>query len=79
MPNRGTDYSEKEIKLIETFGYGDLLSVNAPSLYRMMAEKAFIADMKGPHVESLRRCMKAIQECKIYRLTKEWDDLIQME
>jgi hypothetical protein len=77
--DRTKDYSEKEKQLIKAFGYENLLTVVAPTLYRMMVEKAFINDMKGPHVESLRRCAKALQECKIYRLTKEWDDMIQLE
>lgn len=35
--------------------------------------------IKYPETKSLRNCVKAFQQSKIYRLTKEWDDLIQLD
>jgi len=72
------DYSEKEIKLFTFFGYGDILDhLIAPVIYRMCVEKAFIDNMIGPEVDSLRRCVKSLYNCKVYRMTPEWDSMIE--
>lgn len=76
------DYSEKEIKLLLFFGLEKLLDerdgfITPPTLYRMAVEKAFIDNLQGPEVESLRRCYKALIKSEIYRGTFEWDNLIQ--
>ena len=76
-------YSDKEMKLISFFGFAEIVkndkghSIATPSLYRMMVEKAFIENMKGTEVESLRRCAKALYTGKINRLTTEWDEMIE--
>lgn len=75
-----TEWSEKELRLIEFFGYGDIAgsgSCAGPVMYRMMAEKAFLDYMEGKEVESLRRCCRAMNDMSVYRLTKEWDDMIE--
>ena len=75
------EYSQKEIDLFKYFGYYDLIrdtNISAPVIYRMMIEKAFLEDMKGKPVESLRRCQKALNSCSVYRLTPEWDAMIEM-
>lgn len=77
-----TEYSEKELKLFAIFGYSDLVKSSfAPPLYRMIAELAFVYPEKYPSkaVESARKTCKALRECKIYRKTKEWDDLIDLD
>jgi hypothetical protein len=75
------EYSQKEIDLFKYFGYDYFVSdghISAPVIYRMMVEKAFLEDMKGKPVESLRRCQKALNSCSVYRLTPEWDAMIEM-
>jgi hypothetical protein len=76
------EYSQKEIDLIRYFGYDDLIhdnNISAPTIYRMMVEKAFLCDLRGKPVESLRRCQRTLNSCFIYRLTPEWDAMIEME
>ena len=76
-----TQYSEKELKLIKFFGFDDLAEkeiFNPPELYKLMVEKAFCKNLTGKEVESLRRCYNALIKCKVYRMTKEWDNLIDV-
>lgn len=77
------NYSEKEIELLKYFGISEHLlgdcCISAPALYRVAVEKAFCENMKGVEVESLRRCYNALQKCSIYRLTKEWDAMIEFK
>lgn len=75
-------YSKKEKELIEYFGYEKFLDdkyLPPPKLYQFMVEHAFCENMSGPAVESLRRCYKALCGCTVYRGTKEWDNLIELE
>jgi len=78
-------YSEPEMKLMRTFRIPEALLkdefVSAPQLYRIMVEEAFLYPDKYEDnaIESLRRCYWAIMECKIYRMTPEWDALIQLD
>lgn len=44
----------------------------------MAARKAFVENWIGDDADSLRRICKAIDEGKIFRLTKEFDDLIKL-
>lgn len=77
-----TEYSEKEIKLINYFGFKNIIydcSILPPTIYRMMVEKAFSENMNGKEVESLRRCYNALVKCKTYRMTKEWDSMIDID
>jgi hypothetical protein len=74
-------YSQKEIALAKFFSYEDLMyndTITPSTLYAMMMKSAFLHNYKGEAVESLRRCIKAIDECNPYRETKEWDDLIEL-
>ena len=74
------EYSEKEQRLIEHFGFQDVAqNVFPPVLYPMMAAKAFIINEQGPYADSLRRLMAAFETGKAYRLTPEWDAMIQEE
>lgn len=74
-------YSEAELKLIQYFGYMELLNQPALVLYRMMASEAFALDMNGPAVEALRRGFYELYfnqvDSKYKRLTPEWDNLIK--
>ena len=74
-----TKYSEKELKMFKELECGDLMDVMSVfQLYNIAMEKCFVNDWEGKAVESLRRCMKTFKKCEIYRMTKEWDDLIQL-
>ena len=75
-------YSEAEQKLIGAISkhWLDVITkteINPPTLYRCLAEEVFVEDRKGPEVEALRRCCKAIITCNPYRMTKEFDSLCE--
>jgi hypothetical protein len=71
------NYSPKEHTLIEHFGFSDVAdSMEPPVLYRVMAEKAFCEDMRGDAVDSLRRCLTALNRSSCFRMTEEWDEMI---
>lgn len=72
-------YSQKELKLIEQLGYMDLPSVEPIVLYRIMAMNLFKQNETGVLVDSVRRCLNAIDNGKPYRLTEEFDELIVLE
>ena len=72
-------YSEKELKLIKQLGYMVLPSIEPIVLYRVMAMNLFKQNKTGVLVDSVRRCLNAIDEGTPYRLTKEFDDLIVLE
>lgn len=76
------EYSKAEKKLIKSISshWHDVIMITdiAPfSLYKILAERAFIDDMNGSNVEALRRVCKALEECKIYRMTPEFDALCE--
>jgi hypothetical protein len=81
-----SDYSEKEFAMIKSLSphWAKLIesdktsSVMPPQLLSIVALQCFIDNSSGPAVESLRRCVRACQNCKPYRMTKEYDDLIQL-
>lgn len=75
------DYSEREKALIKFFGMGHLLDrdVEPSMVYTMMMEKAFIEKMQGVEVDSLRKCIKSLHDCKVYRGTPAWDAMIELE
>lgn len=54
--------------------------ISAIQLFRLMAEKAFLDDDKTEYAESLRRCLKALNNAlnnETYnRFTVEFDNLI---
>ncbi len=72
-------YSEKELKLIEQLGYMDLPSVKPIVLYRIMAMNLFKQNETGVLVDSVRRCLNAIDKGAPYRLTEEFDELIVLD
>lgn len=78
-----TDLSEKESEMFEQLGFKELIDLEVSDLhemdiYRMAVYKVFIEDMKGPAVESLRRTFTAFSRMKPYRMTPEFDALIQL-
>lgn len=71
--------SDKELELFRAFGYDDKVNdIPVVDLYRLCVQKAFLLDLRGPHVNSLRECYKAILSCSPYRMTPEFDELIQL-
>lgn len=77
------NYSEKEKLFLTKIGYGKFIDlddchINPMNVYAMAARKAFVENWTGDDADSLRRICKAIDEGKIFRLTKEFDDLIKL-
>lgn len=74
------EISAKERDLFVFFGFSDLVDVVEPVvLYHLCVEKAFVDDIQGPYVDSLRRCYRALLTCSVYRMTPEWDAMIRMD
>lgn len=73
------DYSEAEIKLFNSLNLEHMLNapVNPMAVYRFAVEESFLNNLSGPNIYALRRgaCM-LFREHKLYRKTKEFDDLI---
>lgn len=75
------DYSEKEIEMFNALGLSDKIKFfaeNPVQLYNLAVERCFVNNLTGVNVESLRRCVIALNKCKVYRGTQEWDDLIEL-
>ena len=75
------DYSEKEIEMFIALGLGDKIQFfaeNPVQLYNLAVERCFLNSLTGVAVDSLRRCVIALNKCKVYRGTQEWDDLIEL-
>ena len=86
------DYSEKEIQMFKALGLEDKIQFfadNPVQLYHLAVEHCFLNNLKGVEilflnnlkgvaVDSLRRCVIALNKCKVYRGTQEWDDLIEL-
>ena len=74
-----TTYSDKETEMFKALGLEYLLANLEPSpLYRIAIEEAFMKDLKGKAVESLRRTGKAFADSTVFRRTKEFDALIEL-
>lgn len=75
-------YSEKEMELIRSLDCQEMLPFMLPHpVYRMMVEKVFMDNINDERSDSLRRCIQAwngLHEEKIFRLTPEWDALIDL-
>lgn len=48
------------------------------SLYKILAINAFIAKREDEYTEALRKGLQALESCKIYRMTPEFDELIKV-
>ena len=72
-------YSKKEQELFTALGYSDLLTQEPAVLYRMVALNLFKQNETGVLVESVRRCLNAIDNGTPYRLTPEFDELISLD
>lgn len=75
------EYSKKEIQLLEHFGVLDLVEADTaspPVIYAICMKKAFLANEQNKATESLRRCVSALSKCHPYRMTPEWDAMIEL-
>lgn len=72
-------YSKKETLLFQQLGYKDLLNQEPAVLYRMVALNMFKEGNMGILVDSVRRCLNAIDNGTPYRLTEDFDDLIVLD
>jgi len=71
------NYSQKEQKLINSLHFGDFLNQEPAVTYRALALHCFSKNLQNYLADSVRRCYNALQEGTPYRLTKEFDDLIE--
>jgi hypothetical protein len=70
-------YSDKEQRLIYNLRFEDFLNQEPAVTYRALALHCFSKGLQGSLADSVRRCYNALQEGTPYRLTKEFDDLIE--
>lgn len=78
------EYSEQEIALISALSshWENVIkkAYIAPlPLYKILAVECFLANRQGPAVDALRRGLAALESCKIYRMTTEFDELIRIK
>lgn len=78
------EFSQKELDLIQSLSphWYKIITThkdfNPPKLYEILAIQCFAENRTGKDVDSLRRIINVLHQCKIFRLTKEFDDLIQL-
>lgn len=70
-------YSDKEQRLICALHFQDFLNQEPSVTYRTLALYCFSKNLQGELVESVRRCYNAMNNSYPYRLTEEFDDLIE--
>ena len=72
-------YSDAERKMFKALDLEYLLEhLEPPALYRAAIEQVFLNETTGAAVDSLRRCAKALTVSKPYRMTPEFDLLINL-
>lgn len=49
------------------------------NLYKILAIDAFLAKREDAYIEALRKGLQALESCKIYRMTPEFDKLIEVK
>jgi hypothetical protein len=70
-------YSDKEQRLIYALRFEDFLNQEPAVTYRALALYCFSKGLQGSLADSVRRCYNAMVNSYPYRLTKEFDDLIE--
>jgi len=74
------EYSNAEQEMFDALGMSHLAEFMEPYwLYQEAMKTVFMDDAIGTAVEALRRGFKAMQNCKPYRMTPEFDALVTME
>jgi hypothetical protein len=72
-------YSNNEQKMFEALGLSHLLEhLEAAQLYRAAVEHAFLENLTGKAVDSLRKTANAFFKSTCYRHTPEFDALIEL-
>lgn len=73
------EYSPEEIVLLKHYGYYNVAEhIAAPGLYRMMVEKAFLANDQSEYANALRRGASALSKCNPLRMTPEFNELVKV-
>lgn len=75
-------YSANEIALFTALDLGYMLplaSLEPPSLYRTAVEKAFLSNLQGPVADALRRGATALFAGLPYRMTPEFEALVEIK
>jgi hypothetical protein len=77
--NLMNEYSEKELAMLRAVGVSDavLNGLTPNRVYDLAVQKAFVNNLSGPAVESLRRCYIHLS-AGCYRCTPEFENLIQL-
>lgn len=75
------EMSHSEAAMFSALGFSHLFdtTIHIMGLYEIAIRNVFIEGKTGPAVESLRRCAAAIEKCKPYRRTDEFDALIYLK
>ncbi len=76
----GPDFSPNEIKLFTKLGLEKFLEIykDTPiAIYDLAVYVAFIKNSQGNDIDALRRGFNAIQNCNPYRMTPEFEKLIE--
>jgi len=75
------EYSDKEILLLVSMqmGYNFVNATTPDIIYKAMAIRAFMERIEDWRANAIRSCINAFNDCKIYRLTKEWDNMIAID
>lgn len=80
-------YSEKEFEMIKACSphwaslieKGVSITSVPPTVLECVVMEVFLENKTGPAVDSLRRCVNSIKNCSPYRMTPEYDALIQLD
>lgn len=51
------------------------IDITPIKLYQILCVECFMSNKQGPEIEALRRAMIALESCKVYRLTPEFEEL----
>ena len=79
-----SDYSPKEYAMVAALSpywrrlIDSRVSLKPCEVLKRIGAQCFIDDTRGTAVDSLRRCLYAIDQEYPYRMTKEYDSLIQL-
>ena len=72
-------YSDEELKMFRGLGFNDnlIFNVTEVGMYRIAMEHVFCENIQNEYAEGLRRAYKAFRDCKVYRMTPEFNKLIK--
>jgi len=70
-------YSDKEQRLFYNLRFEDFLNQEPAVAYRTLALHCFSKNLQNYLADNVRRCYLALQKGSPYRLTEEFDNLIE--